>query len=64
MKCLYNCQHGDGKDKGMEEMFVKQILQLLAVGWKRREKRKENAAEEIAGGVEYSPPLQPGKRSS
>lgn len=44
MKCLYNCQHGDGKDKGMEEMFVKQILQLLAVGWKRREKRKENAA--------------------
>ena len=44
MKCLYNCQHRDGKDKGMEEMFVKQILQLLAVGWKRREKRKENAA--------------------
>lgn len=31
MRCLSNCQGGGGKHKGMENMFVKQILQLG--GW-------------------------------
>lgn len=34
---------GEGKDKGMEEMFVRQILQLLGrLNEKEEERREEN----------------------
>ena len=40
MRCLHSCQHGDGKDKGMEGMFVKQIT-ATASRWMEKGGKKK-----------------------